>query len=481
MPLPAFLLLGLFMIWPFWADSWAQESASADQAIVEAMAQTRSQIEQTRADLVAARERIAEERVGLARQVHELQAEVVWKRRIWDVKRIELNRRDALAETTRNRAELLIDQVRTIRSLLVELRRDTETRLGIADAASSQPELKHIDSLLDSALANPEVLTHAASRLLNLNAERARNAGLIRATTGAAIGPDGEEVSGTFIHVGGVQSLFLSADGSLAGLIRIEHGSPNPHVWPFDGRGTRATHALVTSGSSAIPLDLTSGVVFRSSEAKRSTIETLKAGGVVMIPIIIVGLLSFGIGIWKFVQLLRVDIAFDRPFAELATLLRRGDLKGASLLVEAAKPPLKRLLEEGVDHHAAPKGTLEEILHEALITEIPRLEQHLSFLAVGAAVSPLLGLLGTVTGMIHTFNLISVFGTGDPRMLSGGISEALLTTQAGLAVAIPLLFMHAFLNRRVNAIADGLEKSATSFINTLKLRNGVAAATAAGK
>jgi len=102
--------------------------------------------------------------------------------------------------------------------------------------------------------------------------------------------------------------------------------------------------------------------------------------------------------------------------------------------------------------------------------EIPPLERYLSALSVGAVVSPLLGLLGTVTGMIHTFGLISIFGTGDARLLSGGISEALVTTEAGLVVAIPLLLLHAFLSRRVRGITDGLETSAVAFTNALKSR-----------
>jgi biopolymer transport protein ExbB len=87
---------------------------------------------------------------------------------------------------------------------------------------------------------------------------------------------------------------------------------------------------------------------------------------------------------------------------------------------------------------------------------------------VGAAVAPLLGLLGTVTGMIHTFRLISVFGTGDPRLLSAGISEALITTEAGLVVAIPLLLLHAFLSRRVQRLSEGLETSAITFLNRMR-------------
>jgi biopolymer transport protein ExbB len=109
-------------------------------------------------------------------------------------------------------------------------------------------------------------------------------------------------------------------------------------------------------------------------------------------------------------------------------------------------------------------------MHETVVVAMPPFERHLSILALGAAVSPLLGLLGTVTGMIHTFSLIAVFGTGDAHLLSGGISEALVTTEAGLVVAIPLLILHTFLTRRVRAIADGLERSAITFVNALRSR-----------
>ena len=84
----------------------------------------------------------------------------------------------------------------------------------------------------------------------------------------------------------------------------------------------------------------------------------------------------------------------------------------------------------------------------------------LATLAIFAAVSPLLGLLGTVTGMIETFQVITLFGAGDPRLMSGGISQALITTQLGLAVAIPLLLVHSFLQGRANTLIAQLDETA---------------------
>jgi biopolymer transport protein ExbB len=88
-------------------------------------------------------------------------------------------------------------------------------------------------------------------------------------------------------------------------------------------------------------------------------------------------------------------------------------------------------------------------------------------LALSAAAAPLLGLLGTVTGMINTFNMITVFGAGDPKTLAGGISEALITTEFGLVVAIPSLLLHAVLSRRVKGVLASMEQTTVAFINGL--------------
>jgi biopolymer transport protein ExbB len=103
-----------------------------------------------------------------------------------------------------------------------------------------------------------------------------------------------------------------------------------------------------------------------------------------------------------------------------------------------------------------------------VLCTVPKLERHLGTLAVFGGIAPLLGLLGTVTGMIHTFQLVTVFGSGDAKLLSGGISEALITTEFGLAIAIPVLLIHAFFARRVRNMISHLEQTAVMMINALK-------------
>jgi len=129
--------------------------------------------------------------------------------------------------------------------------------------------------------------------------------------------------------------------------------------------------------------------------------------------------------------------------------------------------PAGPVLMEGIEHHRAPREHLEEIMHERILVQIPYLEKWLPFLAVAAAAAPLLGLLGTVTGMIHTFDLVTIFGSGKAKLLSGGISEALVTTEYGLIIAIPALLVHAYLSRRVRTLINSLDHGSVAFINAV--------------
>jgi biopolymer transport protein ExbB len=108
--------------------------------------------------------------------------------------------------------------------------------------------------------------------------------------------------------------------------------------------------------------------------------------------------------------------------------------------------------------------TLELKLDEAILRETAPIETGLSFIKVLYVVAPLLGLLGTVVGMIATFQMITLFGTGDPRMMAGGISTALVTTVLGLVVAIPLTLFHAFLQGKARALIQVLEEQAAGMI-----------------
>jgi biopolymer transport protein ExbB len=130
------------------------------------------------------------------------------------------------------------------------------------------------------------------------------------------------------------------------------------------------------------------------------------------------------------------------------------------------------LIRYGIEHHHQSRLLLEELLEERIFIVKAKLERALPWIAVTAASAPLLGLLGTVTGMIDTFGLIAAYGSGDPKLLSSGISEALITTKFGLGMAIPAMLVHAFLNRKVKRIVVAMEQTAWRFVNELHTQRG---------
>jgi biopolymer transport protein ExbB len=134
--------------------------------------------------------------------------------------------------------------------------------------------------------------------------------------------------------------------------------------------------------------------------------------------------------------------------------------------------PLGRVMAVYADNPQADIETLELKLDEAILRETAPMESGLSFIKVLYVVAPLLGLLGTVVGMIETFQMITLFGTGDPRMMAGGISMALVTTVEGLVVAIPLTLLHSALQGKAKSLIQVLEEQAAGIIARLAERHG---------
>ena len=128
------------------------------------------------------------------------------------------------------------------------------------------------------------------------------------------------------------------------------------------------------------------------------------------------------------------------------------------------KNPLGRILSVYSDKIAQDVETLSLKLDEAILRETPSIERGLITLAILAAVAPMLGLLGTVSGMIETFQSITLFGTGDPKLMSGGISQALVTTELGLAVAIPMLLIHSALSSKSNRLIQILDEESAAIV-----------------
>ncbi|MFT5837377.1 MAG: biopolymer transport protein ExbB [Candidatus Azotimanducaceae bacterium] len=220
--------------------------------------------------------------------------------------------------------------------------------------------------------------------------------------------------------------------------------------------------ALVESGEGTLPLDATLGKALKMVEGSDSIFEHLSKGGSVGVVIIALGLICLLLGLIKLLEVTRFKTPQPEAIQVVLKHLNTGDVANAKT---AASVDITGILPAGAEHADAKRGTLEEILYERILAARPRLERFLPFIALTAAAAPLLGLLGTVTGMIKTFNLITIFGTGDAKSLSSGISEALVTTALGLLVAIPALIIHGLLSSMVRQKIGDMEQAAVAFIN----------------
>ena len=198
-------------------------------------------------------------------------------------------------------------------------------------------------------------------------------------------------------------------------------------------------------------------------------IITIK-GGLVMIPIVFCGVLTLGIIIEKFISLRNSEFDNDKFIKAIEEILRRRKIKESIDLCESIDKPVPRIIKAGLLKSDRSREEIKEAIEDAGVHEIPLLEKYLSVLATVATVAPLLGLLGTVTGLIKAFMVIeSRGGLVNPGDLAGGIWEALITTVAGLIVAIPAYIAYNYFVTRVNGIILQMEKSAMRLLDILFL------------
>ncbi len=190
-------------------------------------------------------------------------------------------------------------------------------------------------------------------------------------------------------------------------------------------------------------------------------------GGWVMWPILSLAFAGILIVLGKVAGFLRRDQAARKLAARVQTLAEAGKLKEALALCRKSKGSVGRVLAAILEQADATREDAESRAHEVMLHETPALERYITTMNILAAASPLVGLLGTVTGMVRLFDVITVHGTGNPKLMAGGISEALIATKWGLGVAIPLLLSYNLLDNWSARIVSNMEKYAARLVNTL--------------
>ena len=271
--------------------------------------------------------------------------------------------------------------------------------------------------------------------------------GEAKSYTSTYLNQKGEKLEGDIFHLGPfiafTKTGFLNFDANTQYFVEL---SKQPSQLGLIERFIESD-----SGFSDMVIDPTRGTLLNLGSQSPDLMDRIEQGGLIGLVILLLAGLGFVYAIFLLYKLLTTQSKVNRQLTNIES--------------PNLDNPLGRILSAYQGERSEKDlETLEMKLDEAVMKELPELEKGLSTIKLLAAVAPLLGLLGTVTGMIATFQSITLFGTGDPKLMAGGISQALITTVLGLVCAIPLLFMHNILNSRSKNMIQILDQQSAGMI-----------------
>lgn len=274
----------------------------------------------------------------------------------------------------------------------------------------------------------------------------------------------GEEQEGKIIALGSI-ARFANVDGKIAAL--YPSGGGTFRVWKWLDSSAR----VLSQGKLPSSLKL---FLFENSEKEfqmaheKTVMDVLRSGGLIGWLIIALGLIALIISILRFLLLKRAQNGTEGLLQKVIMEIKMGDLDQAQHMLLAQNNAITRVLAKTLSYLKSEPQKVEDAIQEAILKESQMIDRFGVVILVIASVAPLMGLLGTVSGMISTFDIITLYGTGNPKLLSGGISEALVTTMFGLIVAIPALLVGQFLSAKTEHIKSDMEKWALATCNAFK-------------
>ncbi len=207
-------------------------------------------------------------------------------------------------------------------------------------------------------------------------------------------------------------------------------------------------------------------------------VKFFTAGGAYMFPILLVAAIATAIAIERYITLAKMSARNRRTWSQVEPVLTSGDFDKMRELTSKDDSPIARVLNMGLALQGAVRrrDEVEKAVQESMMEIVPQLEKRTHYLATAANVATLLGLLGTVSGLIHAFAAVATVNPAEKaNLLSASISEAMNCTAFGLMTAVPILVVHAFLQSKTTGLSDGLETAAIRFLNALSARQAARA------
>jgi biopolymer transport protein ExbB len=429
--------------------------------------------QQADADAKKAREDAALKEAEILEQQGKLQAvidDLEQKKKAQDAindglkKRYEANEQEIAkiqkrAEEIKNESDELAGSVKGIAQ-------DLGVALSQSMVSGETPGKKEIVAPLVTQMQFPSL--ENIQKMGNLIFDEMKRNGKVSVTKLTYVDASGKETSGEVMRIGNFNALWRK-NGKVG---YLEYA---PSKEAFSQFFVKMPSSFISEAekfsenkSQGLFVDLSSGGAFRFISDMPDWWEELKSGGSLMWPICIIGIIGGILALERFVVLLWESRKTASLAAQVTPVIQQGKWEEALTICNKSKAILSKVLSTGINHRTESAEVMESVLDETIQGSLKPLDRNMSSLQIIAVVAPLLGLLGTVTGMIATFQMITIFGSGDPRMMSGGISEALVTTEYGLFIAIPVILVHGYFQGRANLIINTLEEKAMMLVNAVK-------------
>lgn len=338
--------------------------------------------------------------------------------------------------------------------------RETQNKVHVAEIQSLKEAFSGYQAQMDAAGKDTSKRIEVSLPMLEKGIDRILNLAGGAKFEGKAQSEDALVVDGQFVIVGPI-GFFASEDGRLAGATDEVSGSVEfPSLQAVD---TDAVKGFITSGSGAVMVDGSLGKAYKLEKATKGFSDYIEGGGIVGYVIVGLGVFALIIGIFKLLEI----TFFPVPSRNTVNRFLDAKLNGEDTtgIISEIRGLCGKMVQTGDKYFHSKRRILEDALFEKFTAIPPRLERGLPFLSLVAASAPMLGLLGTVLGIMKTFALMSEGGSSNIKFISGGISEALITTFMGLAVAIPILLLHGFLKSMARGKTSEAEGLAMSIIN----------------
>lgn len=432
-----------------------------EESTAKAVVDYTDRLKKASEQLAAVRAKIADEKAPMLKALHAAEERIVAARA--EIARIETGQEDSQGR----RRELLKEREVVQKNLnyIATLAHDAAVAVNDAQAAGEEQvggdKLKRAVQQFDEAPRVPAEKA-TADALTAIVDHIERSIGGYQTPGQAIVAASNEVVDGVYAFAG-PDTFFGTQDHTIFGILRSREGTVYPMLYPVKGWKPADAEAFFQGRRGTMMADTTGGKALRLLETKGTVVEHIRRGGTVSFAILGVGMLSLVLIINKFYDLIRLKV--DEPEEVEAFLKRLSETapERRAELVRTLRSATRDLFATGIAHFEKPKQALEEHLWAVLMRLRLHYERRLPMLAVIAVAAPLMGLLGTVTGMVRTFALITVFGTGNAGKLASGISEVLVATELGLIVAIPTLVAHGFLSNRIQKKLSLLERYSLQF------------------